>query len=100
MASKPTNGSNIVLKSTAGGQELDGANGVDVINADSLFTSSEPTKTYTIIGGNGADTVWGSSRDEIIWGDSSGNSSTSDNGADQLHGGGGNDMIHGGNGDD
>ncbi|WP_035686726.1 Ig-like domain-containing protein, partial [Bradyrhizobium sp. Cp5.3] len=103
MAAKTTNGSAIALKTTLSGLEIDGGNGADVITADILFQGADdPTKgyTYTIVGGNGDDIVWGSSRNETIWGDSNGNSSTSDNGADQLHGGGGDDQIQGGNGDD
>lgn len=100
MAAKANNGSAITLKATGTTQEILGGNGVDVINAASIFTSSDPSKTYIIAAGNGADTVNGSSRNEIIWGDSSGNTSTADNGADTLNGGGGNDAIHGGNGAD
>ncbi|MFC3175189.1 VCBS domain-containing protein, partial [Novosphingobium bradum] len=62
-----------------------------------------------ISGGNGSDTIKGSTFSDIIWGDGLGSFSSSDNdsgrfssdnGSDYLSGGDGNDQIHGGNGAD
>src|SRR5215204_1458524 len=106
MANNSTNSTGISLVTLKNGkqiigQEIDGGNGIDTIVANDIFTSTDSKLKYVIVGGNGNDTVIGSSRDEIIWGDSNGNSgSISDNGADNLSGGGGNDEIHGGNADD
>ncbi|MES2339627.1 MAG: VCBS domain-containing protein [Pseudomonadota bacterium] len=92
MAAKPI----ITISNTGANRSISGGNGVDIIDAATMFTAGGTT--YKISGGNGADIVNGSNFAEIIWGDDE--SDTSANGADTLNGGGGNDQIHGGNGAD
>ncbi len=99
MAAKITNGVGIDVKASGAGWIINGGNGVDIIDAATLFGTKTGT-LWQIVAGNGADTVIGSSRDEIIWGDSKDNTDTASNGADTLRGGGGRDQIHGGNGAD
>lgn len=99
MAVKLTNNTGLEVKALAGGWVINGGNGVDVIDATTLFLGNTGN-LWQITAGNGADTVNGSFRDEIIWGDSKDNTDTASNGADTLRGGGGKDQIHGGNGGD
>ena len=99
MAAKITNSVGTEVKVSGAGWIINGGNGADIIDADTLFGTRTGT-SWQITGGNGADTVIGSFRDEIIWGDSKDNTDTASNGADTLIGGGGKDQIHGGNGAD
>ena len=65
------------------GLVIDGGNGKNTIHG-----SSGPD---TICGGNGKDEIWGEDGDDVIYGD---------NGKDSLFGGLGNDTLYGGNGKD
>jgi VCBS repeat-containing protein len=89
----------IVVSSITNGWVINGGNGVDDIDATTLFNGKTGT-IFQIIGGNGADTIRGSSRSELIWSDSKDNTDTSSNGSDTVFGGAGNDEIHVGNGAD
>ena len=86
------------LPGTQSGYTYSFGNGADTY--DFTATGKITANWQQISGGNGSDSIRGSTYNDIIWGDSVNNSSTADNGADSLFGGNGNDQIHGGNGAD
>jgi Ca2+-binding RTX toxin-like protein len=67
---------------------------------DTVGMRNDFKKDFSIVGGNGIDTITGGGGNDLIWGDAGNDILQGQSGADAMNGGSGNDAFDGGSGND